>query len=475
MPRDPRRAAGRAGHGSALAGLATLLMLSLVLAPASVAQTSTPALQLARTIRTTPFAGSSVSMGDGEGSAYVPADDSLWLADDNADAVYEIDPTTGELKRTIDSSAFEATPRFGGGSSADKERVVDFESIAYDADDDALFVFSGVCCNSSSLPTVFRLTRRSGVLKLDSYQPLSADSDFSASGWNPADGKLYVGAKSDLRSYDYATNTDGPTFQIANVTGILGLGFSTDGAQAYLVTNHENLDVVDWTTRTIVPGWSFDLTPFGMLDARAVDRIGDQFYVLDGEERPAGDPLRFAVFVFDVVQAEAVTASFTATPSSGRAPLTVRFHDTSTGGPTSWLWDFGDGTTSALADPAHEYATPGTYVVELTAGNSFGSSSAQATVRVLPVECDGTAATVVGTRRSDVLRGTSGPDVIQGRGGDDLIRGKGGNDLICGGGGADRLIGGDGRDRLFGQRGEDFGNGGPGDDTCRGIERRRSC
>ena len=37
-------------------------------------------------------------------------------------------------------------------------------------------------------------------------------------------------------------------------------------------------------------------------------------------------------------------ASFTANPTSGNAPLAVTFADTSTGGPTSWQWDFGDGT-----------------------------------------------------------------------------------------------------------------------------------
>jgi hypothetical protein len=35
-------------------------------------------------------------------------------------------------------------------------------------------------------------------------------------------------------------------------------------------------------------------------------------------------------------------ADFTATPLSGKAPLTVQFNDTSLNSPTSWVWDFGD-------------------------------------------------------------------------------------------------------------------------------------
>jgi hypothetical protein len=470
--------------------------LSLAIAMLGVAPASgqtTPVLQLDRTIRTTPFLHSDVSIADGEGSAYVPADDSLWLADDNRDAVYEIDPGTGELKRMIDTPAFEKVRRFGGGAEAGPDRVVDFEAVAYDEQDDALYVFSGICCNSTSRPAVFRLVRRNGVLKLNSYQPLGPDDDFSAAGWNAADRSLYVAVKSDLHAYDFATNTVGSAFQVTGVTGILGLGFSADGSQAFMATNHENLDVVDWASQTLVPGWSFDLTAYGMLDARAVDEIGGQLFALDGAGRPDGDPLRFAEFVFDIVQPSAVTASFTAHPSSGTAPLMVSFQDTSSGGPTSWTWDFGDGTTATTAVVTHVYAAPGTYSVTLTAGNTLGSSSAQTTVEVRPATCDGVPATIVGTPGDDVLRGTSGADVFRGRGGDDVVQAGLGDDVVCGGGGSDELLGGDGGDRLFGQAGDDtlkggdgkdlldgaagldVGNGGPGNDICRGIERPRSC
>jgi hypothetical protein len=42
---------------------------------------------------------------------------------------------------------------------------------------------------------------------------------------------------------------------------------------------------------------------------------------------------------------------------------------------TAWAWDFGDGTTSAEASPAHVYAEPGSYVVTLTVTTSAGSGS----------------------------------------------------------------------------------------------------
>ena len=59
------------------------------------------------------------------------------------------------------------------------------------------------------------------------------------------------------------------------------------------------------------------------------------------------------------------------------------FQDTSTGGPTSWFWDLGDGNTSSGATPSHFYQSAGDYDVELTASNAGGpGNTAQQTVSV---------------------------------------------------------------------------------------------
>lgn len=57
----------------------------------------------------------------------------------------------------------------------------------------------------------------------------------------------------------------------------------------------------------------------------------------------------------------------------------VQFTDQSSNGPTSWLWTFGDGTTSTQQSPNHCYTTPGTYSVTLTATNTVGSNVATRT------------------------------------------------------------------------------------------------
>ena len=69
------------------------------------------------------------------------------------------------------------------------------------------------------------------------------------------------------------------------------------------------------------------------------------------------------------------TASFTADPTSGCAPLTVQFTDQSSGDINSWQWDFGDGTTSTEQNPQHTYNNPGTYTVSLTVSGPGGSDT----------------------------------------------------------------------------------------------------
>ncbi|MBI3137341.1 MAG: PKD domain-containing protein [Sphingobacteriales bacterium] len=65
-------------------------------------------------------------------------------------------------------------------------------------------------------------------------------------------------------------------------------------------------------------------------------------------------------------------ANFTASPLAGCSPLIVNFQDLSTGNPTSWNWNFGNGNTSTLQNPVASYFTPGTYTITLVATNASG-------------------------------------------------------------------------------------------------------
>ena len=72
------------------------------------------------------------------------------------------------------------------------------------------------------------------------------------------------------------------------------------------------------------------------------------------------------------IQAQAPVANFTVNSTSGCAPYQVLFTDQSTGDPTSWAWDFGNGQLSTTRNPAVDYSQPGTYTVRLIVKNASG-------------------------------------------------------------------------------------------------------
>lgn len=67
-----------------------------------------------------------------------------------------------------------------------------------------------------------------------------------------------------------------------------------------------------------------------------------------------------------------VGAEFVGSPIRGKKPLSVQFMDESGGGPTTWLWHFGDGQTSNEQNPSHTYGDVGKYAVTLEV---FGNST----------------------------------------------------------------------------------------------------
>jgi PKD repeat protein len=71
---------------------------------------------------------------------------------------------------------------------------------------------------------------------------------------------------------------------------------------------------------------------------------------------------------------------FTGTPTAGAAPLTVQFTSVYTGfaGPVSYLWDFGDGSTSTMRNPSHTYTAYGSgyQTVSLVVTGSDGQTDA---------------------------------------------------------------------------------------------------
>ncbi|WP_370575556.1 PKD domain-containing protein, partial [Methanomethylovorans sp.] len=76
-----------------------------------------------------------------------------------------------------------------------------------------------------------------------------------------------------------------------------------------------------------------------------------------------------------ITAAIAPVSGFSADVTSGAVPLAVSFTDQSTNTPTTWFWEFGDGTNSTAQNPSHTYTSVGTYTVTLNASNVGGSNT----------------------------------------------------------------------------------------------------
>jgi gliding motility-associated-like protein len=81
-----------------------------------------------------------------------------------------------------------------------------------------------------------------------------------------------------------------------------------------------------------------------------------------------------------------LTAHFGGSPVIGVAPVNISFVDSSKVAPTTWTWDFGDGTLGSGANPSHNYTVPGTYTVSETVTDANGcKSTTSITVDITPL------------------------------------------------------------------------------------------
>ena len=105
----------------------------------------------------------------------------------------------------------------------------------------------------------------------------------------------------------------------------------------------------------------------GIIDPN--DNIGlNTFPMTTNDQAALGDPLED----FWVQGSTPLSASATASPTTGNAPLAVNFTGSATGGtaPYTYSWNFGDGSSSTSQSPSHTYSSSGSYTATLTVTDS---------------------------------------------------------------------------------------------------------
>ncbi len=85
-----------------------------------------------------------------------------------------------------------------------------------------------------------------------------------------------------------------------------------------------------------------------------------------------------------LVMVELVDADFSIDTTFGCSPVQVVLTDQSYKA-VNWLWDLGDGTTSAAPNPGHLYTAPGKYDVTLNVANSIGCTDDTSFVQLVSV------------------------------------------------------------------------------------------
>jgi YVTN family beta-propeller protein len=194
------------------------------------------------------------------------------------------------------------------------------------------------------------------------------------------------------------------TIKVGN--GPRGVAVNSDGSRVYVANEDKTVSVINATTNTVIAVVNMISVPFGI----AVTPDGKNVYVANmGEFQEnisnfdnsvsvidtatntvkttveVGEmPYAFGQFIGgrSVLKPVFPVADFSASVTSGYAPLDVQFTDRSQNA-TGWNWDFGDGTSSAFQNPPmHTYNSPGDYVVKLTLSNENVNAFKTATIHV---------------------------------------------------------------------------------------------
>ena len=201
---------------------------------------------------------------------------------------------------------------------------------------------------------------------------------------DPEGGGLNVG---------WIDDGDWIAFEPVNLTGIDGLAYRTASAGAggtvEVRVDAPDGPVISTATMPVTGGWQNWTT----VTAPVTDPGGSHELFFVFKKLPDGGATSLFNINFIDFTGRGLSLNqrplvrVTATPTSGEAPLTVRFEATATdpdgGGPIALTWSFGDGGTAEGPSATHTYASPGTYTATLTATDAQGASSrASVTIQV---------------------------------------------------------------------------------------------
>jgi uncharacterized repeat protein (TIGR03803 family) len=235
---------------------------------------------------------------------------------------------------TTNGAGFATLHNFGGGSDGDYPRA----GLVVSASGATLYGTTEEG-GTNGYGSVYAFSTNGGVMtNLHSFN--YNDGGYLESGLilasNTLYGTAYEGGSNGYGTV-FAVNTDGTGF-----TNMYNFGYDTDGGYPEA----------------------------GLLLS------GNMLYGTTEEGGTNGYGTVFSLAVSNIAVVVTGTVSFTATPTTGIAPLTVYFSspsfDSQTNAIIGWSWAFGDGGTSTAQNPTYTYTNAGTNTPTLQATNING-------------------------------------------------------------------------------------------------------
>jgi len=178
--------------------------------------------------------------------------------------------------------------------------------------------------------------------------------------------------EADFDFVQFQVSTDGGTTWIGQCGSYTNAGTSANGS-----VQPNNQPIYDGTMST----WVLE-------EINLSDYLGQIIKVRfqlksDGGTRKDGFYFDdFNIYFNDQGPAVTPTAQFTTNSAVVCSGLFTDFTDASLDNPTTWAWDFGDGSTDNAQNPSHIFVNAGTFTVQLTVSNSAGSNMVSQVITV---------------------------------------------------------------------------------------------
>ena len=203
---------------------------------------------------------------------------------------------------------------------------------------------------------------------------------------NPIGTKVYVANQLSINVSVIDTNKNLVTATVKAGNSPYGVAFTPDGNKAYVTNSGDGtVSVINTTTDTVISTVNVGSSPMGVAvspdekkvyvangDSDAVSVIDTKTNKVIATVNVGAIPVAFGQFIGFIPAKPVLLADFLASITEGKVPLKVKFTDKSSNSPTSWKWDFGDGTSSTIQNPTHTYSKAGKYTVSLTVKNTAG-------------------------------------------------------------------------------------------------------